>query len=175
MRVQINLAADDQSQWRGGPVEWGEPCSLEDAGEVVLHLGPVEVRMSYGQFETLIDNIQRQRWLLPPETGIIDLTADNPPPSWDAYVQAVAGEVASERHTIAVDLEQEADIHGLLPAPPDRDKLALRHFLAGRTAGERDGLLRAAGMVRARAARFDPPGAAAPEKKSDRSKRKQPV
>lgn len=170
MQITIDLAQDDQSSWRGGSVEWSDPCSIEDTMGITLHFGPVDVVMSYGQFETFLDNVLRWRWSVPSETGPADITAENPPPDWDAHVLALHREIADERGTLAVEFEEQARNHGLLPGPPDGDKLGLRYFLAGRSAGMQAGLLRAAEIVRERAARFDPakPGGTdepSPEKK----------
>ena len=162
MRVTIDLAQDDQSGWRGGQVEWSDPCTLEDMGAITFHLGPVDLSVSYGQFETLLDNILRWRWSLPAEGGPVDLTADCPPPTWDDYVRALATETAGERHTLATELDGLARNHGLLPKPEDGDKAALRAYIAGRSVGVREGLLKAAELIRQRMASLDPPSSATP-------------
>ena len=158
MHVTIDLARDDQSGWRGGQVEWSDPCTIEDEGAITLRFGPVDLLLSYGQFETLMDNIQRWRWSLSVESGPVDLTANNPPPTWDALVRLVATDVAGERHTLALDLELRAQNHGLMDKPADGDKAALRAYIAGRSLGVQEGLLMAASTIRERMARFDPPG-----------------
>ena len=161
MRVAIDLSMGDQNRFHAGGPMWTEPCFVEDDGAITLHMGAVDLTLSYGQFEVLLDNIQRWRWSLPAERGPVDLTADNPPPTWDDFVQAVATDMAGERHTLAVDLELRAQNHGLLDKPADGDRAALRAHVAGRSLGVREGLLMAAGIIRERMARLDPPGAPA--------------
>ena len=171
MRISIDLT-NGTGSWGASDGGFGDGASIEDCGEIVLHLGPCDVRMNYLQFGRFLDNVLRWRWSINPETGDtgIDLGAETPPPSWEAHVEALQQEMTAERFSIASDLDHAADQQVTLPGPEKDDKAALRWFLAGRSRGRKEGLQAAAELVRERSKRLgltpEPAPAKTPQTKS---------
>ena len=151
--IVIDLTDERRGDWCAEDASLGEGASIQDDCEIVLTLGPCEIRMSYSQFDRLMENVTRWRWKLhsEDECRVADLNADHPPPSWEAHRHAVEEELATERHSIACVMEQAARNRPELPGPEKGDKLGLRWFLAGRSHGCRSGLEDAAKLVRERA------------------------
>ena len=44
--IRIDMTSDDTSRYGGGAVGWGADCSLEDASEMVLHVGSIDIAMT---------------------------------------------------------------------------------------------------------------------------------
>lgn len=55
MRAEIDLTEDDTSEPPGDGSFAHEPTISDDFGEMLLHLGAIDIRMTYSQLNALTD------------------------------------------------------------------------------------------------------------------------